>query len=133
MSCAYSQSSSILQMATLHKEAFPDSANHTAETVEIKRLDDALIGFSLQPEILIKIDVQGYEDKVIAGGEQLIDKTKAIIVEVSFRELYEGQPLFDRVFELLSRKHFQYMGNLYQLLNPKDGAPLHADALFVRS
>jgi FkbM family methyltransferase len=130
---AYSQSSSILPMATLHKEAFPDSANHTAETVEIKRLDDALIGFSLQPEILIKIDVQGYEDKVIAGGEQLIDKTKAIIVEVSFRELYEGQPLFDRVFELLSRKHFQYMGNLYQLLNPLDGAPLQADALFVRS
>ena len=130
---AYSQSSSILPMATLHKEAFPDSADHTAETVEIKRLDDALAGFSLQPEILIKIDVQGYEDKVIAGGEQLIDKTEAIIIEVSFRELYEGQPLFDRVFELLSRKRFKYMGNLYQLLSPLDGAPLQADALFVRS
>src|ERR1041384_311072 len=31
---AYSQSSSILQMATLHKEAFPDSAKHNAETSE---------------------------------------------------------------------------------------------------
>ena len=130
---AYSQSSSILQMASLHKEAFPESANHTAETVAIKRLDDALKDFILQPEILTKIDVQGYEDKVIAGGEQLIDKTKAIIVEVSFSELYEGQPLFDRIFDLLSSKHFKYMGNLYQLLNPRDGAPLQADALFVRA
>jgi hypothetical protein len=70
---------------------------------------------------------------VIAGGEQLLDKTKAIIIEVSFSELYEGQPLFDRIFELLSRKRFKYMGNLYQLLNPIDSAPLQADALFVRT
>ena len=69
----------------------------------------------------------------MAVGEQLLDKTKAIIVEVSFSELYEGQPLFDRIFELLSRKHFKYMGNLYQLLNPIDSAPLQADALFVRT
>lgn len=129
---SYAQSSSLLPMAQLHKEAFPVSANHTPETVEVKRLDDALKGFDLNPEIAIKIDVQGYEDKVIAGALETIDKARAIIVEVSFQELYEGQPLFERIFELLSGKGFRYMGNLYQLLNPQDGAPLQADALFVR-
>ena len=130
---SYAQSSSLLPMAQLHKEAFPVSAGHTVETVEVKRLDDVLRDFELRPEILIKIDVQGYEDKVIAGAADTIDKAKAIIVEVSFRELYEGQPLFENIFRLLSEKGFRYFGNLYQLLSPVDGAPLQADALFVKS
>src|SRR5829696_5035677 len=130
---SYAQSSSVLPMAQIHKDAFPVSAGHTAETVEVKRLDDVLRDFELRPEILIKIDVQGYEDKVIAGAADTIDKAKAIIVEVSFRELYEGQPLFETIFELLSGNGFKYMGNLYQLLSPVDGAPLQADALFVRT
>ena len=129
---SYAQSSSILPMAQLHKEAFPVSADHTSQTVEVKRLDDVLKEFTLQPEIAIKIDVQGYEDKVIAGGPETIARAKAIIVEVSFRELYEGQPLFERIFQLLNAEGFRYMGNLYQLLNPKDGSPLQADALFVK-
>ena len=130
---SYAQSSSLRQMTQLHKDAFPVSASHTAETVQVKRLDDVLSEFELKREILIKIDVQGYEDKVIAGAPQTIDKAKAMIVEVSFTELYEGQPLFETVFEMLSAKGFKYMGNLYQLLSPIDGAPLQADALFVRA
>src|SRR5829696_5341085 len=130
---SYAQSSSLRQMTQLHKDAFPVSASHTAETVQVKRLDDVLQGFELKPEILIKIDVQGYEDKVIAGAADTIDKAKAIIVEVSFRELYEGQPLFETIFGMLSGKRFKYMGSLYQLLSPIDGAPLQADALFVRT
>lgn len=130
---SYAQSSSLLPMAELHKEAFPLSAGHTTETVEVKKLDDVLKDFELQPEIAIKIDVQGFEDKVIAGGPETIGKAKAIIIEVSFRELYEGQPLFDKIFALLNEKGFKFMGNLYQLLSPIDGAPLQADALFVRT
>lgn len=128
----YSQSSSLLRMANLHKEAFPDSAGESSETVDVKRLDDALSGLELRPEILIKIDVQGYEDRVIAGAQNTISRSKAIIAEVSFRELYEGQALFDGIYSLLKDRGFIYMGNLYQLLNPLDGAPLQADALFVR-
>jgi len=130
---SYAQSSSLLPMAQLHKDAFPVSAGHTVEKVEVKRLDDVLRDYELKREILIKIDVQGYEDKVIGGAEQTIDKAKAIIIEVSFRELYEGQPLFQNIFQLLSEKGFRYFGNLYQLLSPVDGAPLQADALFVRA
>jgi FkbM family methyltransferase len=130
---SYAQSSSLLPMAQLHKEAFPVSAGQSVETVEVKRLDDVLRAHELMREILIKIDVQGYEDKVIAGAGETIGKAKAIIVEVSFRELYEGQPLFEKIFGLLSGEGFKYFGNLYQLLSPIDGAPLQADALFVRT
>jgi FkbM family methyltransferase len=128
----YSQSSSLLRMANLHKEAFPESAGESLETVEVKILDEVLNGFELQPEILVKLDVQGYEDKVIEGAQNTISKSRAIIAEVSFRELYEGQALFDSIYQSLKNKGFVYMGNLYQLLNPLDGSPLQADALFVR-
>jgi len=128
----YSQSSSLLPMANLHKQAFPESASETQETVEIRTLDDALKRYPLEPEILLKIDVQGYEDRVILGARSTLAKCKLIIIEVSFRELYEGQPLFDTVYKMLNTEGFAYMGNLYQLLNPLDGSPLQADALFVR-
>jgi len=128
----YSQSSSLLPMAALHKRAFPYTERETTETVELRRLDDVLAGTDLAPEILVKVDVQGYEDKVIAGAEVVLSRSKAMIVEVSFQKLYEGQALFDAVYEILKKKGFAYLGNLYQLFNPIDGGILQADSLFVK-
>jgi FkbM family methyltransferase len=128
----YSQSSSLLPMADLHREAFPESAHDTRETVRVRRLDDALAEINLEAELLVKIDVQGYEDKVIAGGERTISRARAVIIEVSFRELYEGQPLFDDIYRLLTARRFTFMGHLYQLLNPSNGSVLQADALFIK-
>ncbi len=127
----WSQSSSLLPMAKLHKEAFPETERETVETVEVRRLDDVLDPAAIQPEVLIKIDVQGFEDKVLAGAARTLAHTKALIIEVSFRELYHGQPLFDDIYERLRHQGFAYRGNLYQLVDPRDGSVLQADALFV--
>ena len=48
----------------------------------------------LKPNLLVKIDTQGFEDRVIRGGEQTIKKASIVVVEVSFTKLYEHQPLF---------------------------------------
>jgi FkbM family methyltransferase len=128
----YSESSSLLPMAESHKRAFPNTRNESLETVELRRLDDVLSDLPLQEEILIKIDVQGYEDRVIKGAESLMRKARALIVEVSFEQLYEGQPLFDDVYAMLKARGFEYRGNLYQLLDPLDGRVLQADAFFVK-
>lgn len=37
----------------------------------------------IKPEILIKLDVQGYEDRVIKGGIVLLKKAKACIAEIT--------------------------------------------------
>ncbi|HMG74732.1 MAG TPA: FkbM family methyltransferase [Pyrinomonadaceae bacterium] len=128
----YSQSSSLRPMAKLHQEAFPESAGETIERVEVRKLDEMEAELSLEPEILIKLDVQGYEDKVLAGASEVLSKSKAAIIEVSFRELYEGQPLFDSVYATLKEKGFTYMGNLYQLVHPVERSVLQADAFFVK-
>ena len=82
--------------------------------------------------VLLKMDVQGYEDKVINGAKQLLNDVDYIITEVSFRSLYKDQPLFGDIYDLLSSLGFQHGGNFETLLSPKDGSILQADALFYR-
>jgi methyltransferase FkbM-like protein len=128
----FAPSSSLLPMTEAHKKAFPFTVQESCETVEVRRLDEIAGDLWLQDNILVKIDVQGYEDKVILGGERLIARAKLIVVEVSFQTLYEGQPLFDEIYRALTSKGFAYSGNLHQLKSPLDGSVLQADAIFLR-
>jgi FkbM family methyltransferase len=128
----YSQSSSLLAMAELHKESFPFTKLVTDERVEVHRLDDVLRDVLAEEEILLKIDVQGYEEKVLLGGEDLVARSRMLIIEVSFKTLYEGQPLFDDIYQHVRKRGFSYMGNFDQLLSPADGSVLQADAIFIR-
>jgi FkbM family methyltransferase len=128
----FTPSSSLLEMADLHKQAFPFTAEESCETVEVRRLDDIMADISLIDNILIKIDVQGYEDKVIRGGEKLIGRAKVLIIEASFHKLYEGQPLFDEIYSSLREIGFRYIGNLTQLHHPVDGRVLQADLILTQ-
>src|ERR1039457_5507780 len=67
-----SPSSSILKMTRLHKNLFPNTANLIEESVKIKRFDDIFENILIQDFILLKIDVQGAEEKVIKGAIQLL-------------------------------------------------------------
>lgn len=127
----FAPSSSLLQMAQLHKDAFPFTEHESEESIEVRQLDCVLSDVQLRDNILLKIDVQGYEMKVIAGADQLISRTKLLIVETSFRVLYDGQSLFDDLYDTLRAKGFSYAGNWNQLLSPADGSVLQADAIFV--
>ncbi len=129
----FTPSSSLLPMTNLHKEAFPFTKRETTETVQVRTLDKVGRELSLEDNILIKMDVQGYEEKVIRGGESMVSRAKVLIVETSFQTLYEGQPLFDDIYRLLGQKGFRYTGNLEQLRSPTDGSVLQADAIFIKN
>ena len=69
-----------------------DKYTISKELKQIISLDD----YALQNEInlidILKIDTQGYEDKVIAGAKNLIkdNKIKIIQIEIIFSEIYEN-------------------------------------------
>jgi FkbM family methyltransferase len=128
----YTPSSSLLPMTQAHKQTFPFAANEHAETIAVRRLDDVVCDLEVKEDLLVKMDVQGYEDKVIKGGEQVISRSRLLIVETSFKLLYESQPLFGQIYELLVQRGFRYIGSLEQLASPVDGTLLQADALFVK-
>lgn len=130
----YSPSSSLLPMADLHKQAFEYTQNTTFEKIRVEKLDDFVAKEHLHIDfpLMIKLDVQGYEDKVIKGGKNLIQSADIIICELSMEKLYEGQPLFDDIYTLLKKMGFQYRGNYEQLLNPNDGRVVQADGIFIK-
>jgi len=128
----FSDSSSLLKMGELHKEAFPYSSGESLETVEVDALDNIAQELDLEDNILLKVDVQGYEHKVIMGSRNILNRIKLIIIETSFHELYEGQPLFHDIYELLFKQGFVYAGSWGELKSPLDGVPLQQDSIFIR-
>lgn len=124
--------SSFREMDSLHKMNYPHSSGSKDLTVNIKRLDDVLEGEKLVDNIFIKMDVQGFEDEVIKGGNKIFSKAKVIIVEVSFEQLYKGEPLFHGLYSLLEPLGFKFAGNLKQSVNKKDGRFLQADCIFIK-
>lgn len=128
----YSPSSSPRKMSQLHKRAFPHSSGEALETIDVDTLDNVAQGLKLEDNILLKIDVQGFEDKVIMGALNTLRRVKVIIIETSFHELYEGQPLFSDIYELLQRQGFVYSGSWSEdLKSPIDGAHLQQDSIFI--
>jgi len=130
---SYTPSSSILEMADVHKTLFPHTKESGLEQIKVKRLDDIINLISLEKEILIKVDVQGFEDKVITGGIETFKKARVILIENSFVELYKNQPLFDDIYEKLKSLGFVYKGGLQEKLDKKTGQILFEDSLFIKS
>jgi FkbM family methyltransferase len=129
----YSDSSSLLLMEQLHKDAFPFTKNAKEEMVDVRRLDDVADSLQLLDNIFIKVDVQGFEDRVIQGGEKTIKRAKFLVVETSFEPLYRGQLLFDGIYSMLKSLGFVFKGcEEFALRNPKDGHLLVCDSVFVR-
>ena len=129
---SFSKSSSVLPMATLHHDVFPWSARSSPLEIQLGTLDGYSGEMELTSKVLIKIDVQGYEDRVLKGSTQVLKQVDYVLVEVSFRPLYEGQAGFGEVYDFLLESGFSYAGNLDQWVSPLDDSVLQADALFVK-
>jgi FkbM family methyltransferase len=128
----YTPSSSALPMAAAHVSEFPFTARSTAVEVEMARLDDLADRLELADDVLVKIDVQGYEDRVLAGGAATLRRARVALVETSFAALYEGQARHRDVQRTLEDWGFEYRGALDQLVSAQTGEVLAADSLFVR-
>ena len=73
---SYSPSSSILKLAELHKNNFSYAQEDSIQKIKVKKLDEIFDSLDKNGNILIKMDVQGYEDRVIGGGKLSILKAK---------------------------------------------------------
>jgi FkbM family methyltransferase len=128
----YSPASSLLPVSKISTEEFPQTAGEQ-KTVEVAvhRLDSLIDPSILEKEVLLKIDVQGLEDKVIRGGEKTFRAAKFVLVEMSFAPMYEGQPLFEEVHALLADIGFRFAGIKNQIESPTTGQPLFMHCLYL--
>ena len=128
----HTPSSSFLKSTALSSQLYPFTSRQAKMIVPVKRLDDVLAeGAPLQTDILVKMDVQGFEGRVIRGGTNVLRRAKACIVEISLDTLYDGQSTFKEIFSELDALSFRYAGNLSQAYSA-DAHVVYLDAVFLR-
>lgn len=110
----FSPSSSLLPMGELHKREYPFSAKSTPERIVVRSLDGMRDDLRIEYPMIAKIDVQGFENRVIRGGEQTLRQASAIIVELSAYPLYLEQASFSEVNGLLESMGFIFRGTIDQ-------------------
>ena len=128
-----SESSSILNMLDSHAIAAPESVYVGSEKVPLRRLDTLAQGYLQQEDVLfVKIDTQGYEDRVLQGAPNILARTKGLQLELSLVPLYEGQRLYDEMIGKLRALNFELWGVSPMFVDPKSGRLLQIDATFFR-
>lgn len=126
-------SSSILEMGETHKESAPSSKYISVENVRQIKLDSIFKKYaSNENQVMLKIDVQGYEEQVILGIQQNIKDIRIIKLECSIVSLYEKDKTYEFYFDWLKRLGYV----LYDIEpghgNIEKGQLLQFDAIFVR-
>lgn len=123
-------SSSLLRPGVAQKEAFGVYETSTL-SIPVRRLSDVLSVDDISRSCLMKIDVQGAELDVLVGAANLLDYIDYIYIELSYVQLYEGQPLATQVLEYLFGVGYQLEG-IYNQVSTKAFGPTQADFLLAR-
>jgi FkbM family methyltransferase len=94
-------------------------------------LDGVLERAGIERVNLLKLDVQGFEDRVLGGGRKSLLATDLVWAEVSFVPLYEESCTFSQIHSILTATGFMML-DLHPVFRGPDGELLQADALFRR-
>ena len=127
----HDDSSSLLPPTVRQTHEFPGSNEVSLAQTSVDRLDRVLSPDLLTSRVLLKIDVQGTEQAVLAGAVGLLPFVDAVFVECSFVELYRGQALASDIVLQLRGGGFQLRG-VFSPSRDASGACLQADFLFAR-
>ena len=129
---AHRHSSSILNLGNTHREAFPFAKEEATRTVKVVRLDSIFKNYEFERPVLLKLDIQGYEPEALRGAAGILSQIDFVLVETSFRLMYEGEKLFTEILSLMQSYGFRFLRPIDWLEDPRSGEILQMDALFAR-
>jgi FkbM family methyltransferase len=124
------QVSSLLPLGKDRIKSFPNSKVVEKIIIPITTLDALFQDKILAQPILLKIDVQGYEDRVILGGANFLSCVRWILMEVAFSKLYEGERDFASLIKMMQAHGFEFVRPLNFHISPDTGEIIEMDALF---
>lgn len=98
--------------------------------VEVKTLDDMAPELGNLKNTYIKIDAQGYDLQVLAGGANTISQIPALQTEVSCRPLYAGSPSFQESLDAFSKAGFS-IADFFLIVSDDNMAAVEFDCVMV--
>lgn len=104
----FTLASSALPMHEKNVHTNCDAKRSDIIEVDIFRMDD-FPSLHIREPVLLKLDVQGYEKNALRGAEKILKRIDYIVLEMSFVQLYENQPLFDELHEYLKDIGFELL------------------------
>lgn len=127
-----SYSSSLLEISERHLNEAKDSDYVSKYEIKIKRIDDFFNKLrSNYHNIFLKIDTQGYEEKVLLGASKSLKHIKIVQLEVSFEELYKGEKLFLDICNFMDELGFRVTSLEPGFISKKSGMMLQSDIIFL--
>ena len=128
-----SYSSSLLNMLPFHVTSAPESKYIGKETIALKTLDSIFLGLCKpDSKVYMKIDTQGYEDKVLKGAEKSLADIDTIQLEVSLTPLYEGEMLWFEMCMNMRDRGYIMVAIEPGFSDPGSGQLLQVDCIFHR-
>lgn len=101
-------------------------------TVPMRSLDSFLEDRTICRPAILKADVQGGELEVIKGASATLSIVQAVLLEMSFRRIYQGIPLAAEVIAAMAQHGFRIADICSYSQRACDGALLQSDMLFVK-
>lgn len=101
-------------------------------TIETTTLDAYADEHAITHAAILKLDIQGGEQRAIRGAHNLLSEQRidAVYTEVQFAPLYEGAPTLDELWRDLRQLGYTLV-DLYNPHHTPGGRATYADALFV--
>lgn len=128
---AYSLASSALPLEDGSENVFPHLRQLQPVEVPVARLDTLLRDEPLPSPVLLKLDLQGFELEALKGAVETLQRTDYVLLEASFEQVYQGEPLFDELYAFLRQAGFRFLQPL-DVLEGATGEIVQMDVLFGR-
>jgi FkbM family methyltransferase len=108
------------------------STNSQLPLVRVTTLNEIVAGSSAPPPEMVKIDAEGFDLKVLAGGSQLLGKTDVFLVEAMIcQPSYENT--IARVIERMAAAGYRLIDITDLERSPKHGVLWLCEAAFLRN
>lgn len=103
------------------------------ETVQVRKLDTLLPDLVRESDtVFLKIDAQGFEEKILVGAKQSLDRISGLVVESSVCAGYDGEVLFREMDDWITGAGYSLASLAPHTGDEKTGQLWQFDAVYYR-
>lgn len=126
-------SSSLLEATQELIEIHAPVAYTHHETVKVSRLDTVLGSIAKPDDVIhLKIDTQGYEQRVVEGAVGVMERIGSVRMEVAVQEVYKGEMILPEAITMMTKLGYVLIEAWPAWRDPNTDEVLHFDLMFRR-